>query len=136
MEALFCSTVVRFPFLLVPKTLTGDMFNGMGSVFSNQTVPPVAPRIAPHCSAASSHPQVGSPGTVTHAVPALSPLPSPIQLTATALPITKMQHLDARNSITEQVLRAKTVEGRLERTKNVSLVISDPVHAKVRGFHW
>ncbi|KAJ9691206.1 hypothetical protein PVL29_013398 [Vitis rotundifolia] len=108
------------------------MFNGMGSAFSDQTVPPIAPRFSPHCSAASSHPQVGPHGTVIYSVPALSPLPSPIQLTAMALPITGTQHLDARNSVKEQVLRAKTIEGRLER-KNVSLVKSDPVHSKVKG---
>ncbi|WJZ96895.1 hypothetical protein VitviT2T_015541 [Vitis vinifera] len=77
--------------------------------------------------------KVGPPGTVTHAVSGLSPLPSPIQLTATTLPITGTQYLDARNLVKVQVLRAKTVNGRLERTKNVSLVKSDPVHAKVKG---
>ncbi|KAJ9691189.1 hypothetical protein PVL29_013387 [Vitis rotundifolia] len=94
----------------------------MGSAFSNQTVPPVAPRISPHCCATSSHPQVGPPGTVTHVVSGLSLLPSPIQLTATTLPITGTQYLDARNLVKVQVLRAKTVKGRLERTKDVSLV--------------
>lgn len=43
------------------------------------------------------------------------------------------QHLDAGNSVKEQVLRAKTVDGRLERTESVSLVKSDPVHAKVKA---
>ena len=105
----------------------------MGFAFSYQTVPPISTRISPHYSTASSHPQVGPPGTVTHAVPALSPLPSRIQLTATALPITGTQHLDAKNSVKVQVLRAKTVKGRLERTKNVLLVKSDPVYANVKG---
>ena len=136
METLFCSTMVRFPFLLVPRTLSRRIVQWHGFCFLQSDSPSCCTKdFSPLLcyTATSSHPQVGPPGTVTHAVSGLSPLPSPIQLTATTLPITGTQYLDARNLVKVQVLRAKTMNGRLERTKNVSLVKSDPVHAKVKG---
>lgn len=42
------------------------------------------------------------------------------------------QHLDTGNSVKDQALRAKTVDGRLEKTESVSLVKSDPLLAKVK----
>ena len=94
---------------------------------SAQSVPPVAPRISLHCSAASFHPQVDPPVTVTHAVPALSPLPSHIQLAATASPIIGTQHLDAGNLVKEQVLRVKIVTGRiLEPIQCQGLMVLEP----------
>lgn len=44
-----------------------------------------------------------------------------------------IQHSDTGNSVKEQVLRSKTVDGRLERTESVSLPKSDPVHTKTKG---
>ena len=42
------------------------------------------------------------------------------------------QHSDTGNSVKEQVLRSKTVDGRLERTESVSLAKPDQVHAKAK----
>ena len=100
MEALFCSTMVRFPFLLVPRTLSRRIVQWHGFCFLQSDSPSCCTKdFSPLLcyTATSSHPQVGPPGTVTHAVSGLSPLPSPILLTATTLPITGTQYLDARN---------------------------------------
>ncbi|KAJ9691177.1 hypothetical protein PVL29_013376 [Vitis rotundifolia] len=115
MEALFYSTVVRFPFSLVPRTFSRRTVQWHGFCFLQSD--------SPSCCTKDFSPLLcylissigGPPGTVTHAVPTLSPLTSPIQLTATTLPITGI------------------LSRSLERTKNVSLVKSDPVYAKVKG---